>query len=186
MPKKIDRFLTILKLMTLVKSIQRYIGFGDFYRQNIPNLVKNLLLYQLLQKQTNFQLTHVHEDAGFDINENLVKAAKLWLRLPLSDQQLVILCESNEHAAGYVLLIDDYANKITAASKIIAPVAFGSRRFTTGQMFLAMNAKDLLAVHFALDEFGHVLWGVKKPIVVMTDSKDSTRVFQAKEIPPKI
>ena len=51
LPEKIDRFLTNLKLRTSVKSIQRYIGFVDFYRQYISKLTEKLFpLYQLLQK----------------------------------------------------------------------------------------------------------------------------------------
>ena len=26
-------------------------------------------------------------------------------------------------------------------------------------------------MHFAFDEFAHILWGVKKPTIVMTDNK---------------
>ena len=43
-----------------------------------------------------------------------------------------------------------------------------------------------LAMHFAFDEFGHILWGAKKPIIVMTDNKALTRFFQAKHIPPSL
>ena len=38
-------------------------------------------------------------------------------------------------------------------------------------------------MHFAFDEFGHILWGAKKPIIVMTDIKALPRFFQAKHIP---
>ena len=42
LPEKIDKFLKNLKLPTSVKSLQRYIGFVNFYRQYIPRLaVKN-------------------------------------------------------------------------------------------------------------------------------------------------
>ena len=47
-----------------------------------------------------------------------------------------------------------------------------------------MYAKEFLAMHFAFDEFGHILWGSKKPIIVMTDNKALTRFFQAKHFPP--
>ena len=122
-----------------------------------------------------FQLTQVHEDSILDINENLAKAAKLSLQLPFPDQQPVIMCDANEHAAGYVLLIEHRANEKTAALKAEAFVAFGSREFTTGQMTLIMNTKRFLAMHFAFDKIGHVLWGVKKPIIVLTESKVLTQ-----------
>ena len=84
--KKIDDFLKNIKLPTSVKSLQRYIGFVQFYRQYIPRLAEKLVpLYKLLQKDVKFQLTQAHKDAIFDINENLANAAKMSLRLPLPD-----------------------------------------------------------------------------------------------------
>ena len=53
-------------------------------------------------------------------------------------------------------------------------------------MSLTVYAKEFLTMHFAFDEFGHVLWGVKKPITVMTDNKAPSRFFQAKKIPLKL
>ena len=49
-------------------------------------------------------------------------------------------------------------------------------------MSLTMFAKEFLAMHFAFNEFGHILWRAKKPIIVMTDKKALTRFFQAKHI----
>ena len=185
--KKIDDFLKNIKLPTSVKSLQRYIGFAQFYRQYIPRLaVKLVPLYKLLQKDVKLQLTQVHKDAIFDINENLANAAKMSLRLPLPDKQLVIMCDASEHAAGYVLLIEDYTETNDGPTKSYAPVAFGSQRFNEGQMSLTMYAKEFLAMHFAFDEFAHILWGVNKPTIVMTDNKALTRFFQSKRIPPKL
>ena len=52
-------------------------------------------------------------------------------------------------------------------------------------MSLTMYA-EFLAMHFAFDEFGHILWGAMKPIIVMTDNKALTRFFRAKHIPPSL
>ena len=40
-------------------------------------------------------------------------------------------------------------------------------------------------MHFAFDEFAHILWGMKKPTIVMSDNKVLTRFIQSKRIPPK-
>ena len=96
------------------------------------------------------------------------------------------MCDASEHAAGYVLLIEDYTETNDGPMKTYAPVSFGSQRFTEGQMSLTMYAKEFLAMHFAFDEFAHILWGVKKPTIVMTDNKALTRFFQSKRIPPKL
>ena len=129
---------------------------------------------------------YVDKDVIFDINESLLKATKLSLKLPLPDKQLIIMCDASEHAAGYVLLTEDYSETQSGSLKKYAPVAFGSKKFQGGQMSLTMYAKEFLAMHFAFDEFGHILWGAKKPIIVMTDNKALTRFFQAKHIPPSL
>ena len=41
-------------------------------------------------------------------------------------------------------------------------------------------------MHFAFDEFAHILWGVKKPTIVMTHNKALTHFFQSKRISPKL
>ena len=38
-------------------------------------------------------------------------------------------------------------------------------------------------MHFAFDEFGHISWGAKKHIIVMTDNKALTRFFSGKAHP---
>ena len=76
-----------------------------------------------------------------------------------------------------MLLIEDFTGSNDDKKKTYAPVAFGSQRFTEGHMSLTMYAKAILAMHFAFDEFDHILWGVKKPTIVMTDNKALTRFF---------
>ena len=92
----------------------------------------------------------------FEINEALLKATKIPLKLPQPEKQLVIMCDASEHAVGYVLLIEDYTKKESGNLKTYAPVAFGSKKFQGGQMSLTMYAKEFLAMHFAIDEFGHI------------------------------
>ena len=50
--KKIDDFLKNIKLPTSVKSLQRYIGFVQFYRQYIPRLAEKLVPYTSCCKRT--------------------------------------------------------------------------------------------------------------------------------------
>ena len=183
--KRVTDYLTKLKPPNSVKALQRYLGFVNFYRSYIPRLAdKTCCLQELIKKDVPFKLNQQHKDAIFEINESLLKATKVSLKLPLPDKQLVIMCDASEHAAGYVLLIEDYADP--SVKHTYAPVAFGSKKFQGGQMSLTMYAKEFLAMHFAFDEFGHILWGAKKPIIVMTDNKALTRFFQAKHIPPSL
>ena len=71
-------------------------------------------------------------------------------------------------------------------SNKFAPLVFGSKKFTTGQLSLTMYVKEFLAMHLAFDEFGHIFWGTKKPIKVFTDSKTLTGFFQTKHLPQSV
>ena len=159
--KRVTDYLNKLKPPNSVKSLQRYLGFVNSYRTYIPRLAdKTCCLKELIKKDVPFKLSQQHKDAIFEINENLLKATKVSLNLPLPDKQLVIMCDASEHAVGYVLLIEDYADP--SAKQTYAPVSFGSKKVQGGQMSLTTYAKEFLAMHFAFDEFGHILWGAKK------------------------
>ena len=60
----------------------------------------------------------MHKNAIFDINDKEGIAEKLFVRLPLLDQQLNIMCDANEHVASYVLLIEDYIDQRQTPSGI--------------------------------------------------------------------
>ena len=94
--------------------------------------------------------------------------------------------EVSEHVASSVLLTENYLDTAEGPFKKDAPIAFGSQRFTTGQMSLTMHANEFLVVLFALDEFGRNLCEVKKSTILLTDNKALTRFLQAKQNPPKL
>ena len=73
------------------------------------------------------------------------------MKLPLPEKQLVIMCDGGKYAAGYVLLIEDYTDEETRETNKLAPVAFGLKRFTTGQNSLTVSANEFLAMHLAAD-----------------------------------
>ena len=110
--KRVTDYLQKLKLPNSVKALQRYLGFVNFYRSYIPRLAdKTAILHTLIKKDVPFKLEQSHKDTIFEINEALLKATKLSLKLPLPEKQLVIMCDASEHAAGYVLLIEDYTEE---------------------------------------------------------------------------
>ena len=166
-----------LKPPNSVKALQRYLGIVKFYRSYIPRLAdKTFCLQKLIKKDVPFKLEQQHNDAIFEINKSLLKATKVFLKLPLPEKQLVIMCDASEHAADSVFLIEDYADP--SGKQTYAPVSFGSKKFQGGQMSLTMYAKEFLAMHFAFDEFVQILRGAKKPVIVMTDNKALTRFFR--------
>ena len=174
--RKTDDFLKNVKLRTSVKSFQSYIGCVILYKQYHSKwAVKLILLYKLPQKDVKFTVTKTVRDSIIEINENVAKSATLTLRLPLPKEQLVILCDAIEHPVSYVLLTYGRTDTTEGAHKLYAPVAFCSRRFTSGQMSLTKKSNEFLANSFASDEFGSILWGKKKHKIVMTDKKAKNR-----------
>ena len=114
----------------------------------------------------------------------LNNACKITLRQPKTDLQYVISSDASYYSAGYVLMVEDYVlNQEGLEQKQYAPVAFGSKIFNTTQLKLSIYAEEFLGVHFAFDNFAHILWGTKKHILVLTDNKSLTSFFQAKTIP---
>ena len=51
---------------------------------------------------------------------------------------------------------------------------------------MSIYAKEFLAIYKAFEEFGHIIWGATKPVIIMTDNKSVTRFFQTKMITPPL
>ena len=78
----ITKFLKNLKLPSSVKTLHRFLGFVNFYKQYIPRLADKLVPLQLLlRKDVPFNLTQQQKNTFFEMNESLLKLS-LKLRLP--------------------------------------------------------------------------------------------------------
>lgn len=185
---KVQKFMATLRMPKNKKQIQRFLGFVQYFRAFIPQLSDKVLdFYKLLQKDAEFVITEDHTSSFTAIKLALTNACKMSLRLPRTDCQYVVLADASFYAAGYVLLIEDYAVDSKGKDcKQYAPVSFGSKVFSPAQLKLSIYAKEFLAVHYAFDNFAHLLWGADKPTLVLTDNKSLTRFFQAKQVPPTL
>ena len=107
------------------------------------------------------------------------------LRFPLKEKQFVIMTDASMHAAGYVLLIEDYTQKegIEGEKRQYAPVMFGSHAFNEAKLKMSIYGKEFLAVYNAFENFCHLIWGCSKKVVVLTDNRSLIHFFQAKYIP---
>ena len=96
------------------------------------------------------------------------------------------MTDASFQAAGYVVLIEDDPNqKYTSTRKTYAPVAYGSKTYSPSQIEMSIYAKEFIAI-LAFKEFGNIIWGATKPVIIMTDSKSVTGLFQTKIIPPPL
>ena len=90
-------------------------------------------------------------------------------------------------AAGYAILTEDDPNqKYLSDKKSYALIAYGSKTFTPSQLKMSIYAEEFLEIYYAFKKVGHIFWGARKPITILTDNKSVTRFFQKKIIPPTL
>ena len=185
--KKIDKFLSKMKMPQTVKQVKRLIGFVQFFRNHIPKLNEILIpFYELLQKSAFFSTNDRHREALEQIRNALRKAKTVVLRFPKPGLQYVI-CDASYHGAGCVLLVEDYlTDDKHKKQKTYAPVSFGSKLFNKAQLKLSIFCKEFLALYFALEEFSHFIWGVEKQVLVFSDIKNLTQFFKARTLHPSL
>ena len=122
-----------------------------------------------------------------EINKALDKCCDLALQQPIPNKQIALMTDASFGAAGYAVLIeDDPSQNFTSLRKSYAPVAYGSKTFTTAQIKMSIYAKEFHAIYFAFKEFGHTFWGAPKLVIILTDNKAVTRFFQTKIIAPAL
>ena len=183
--KKVSGFLSTLKVPKTPKQIRKFIGFFQYFRAFIPKLGEKLLpFYKLLRQENETVLTSEQHKRIDELRKDLEQACDLSLRLPTSSAEYVILTDASFYAAGFVLMIEHYiTDQAGKTYKTYVPVSFGSKIFTPSYLKLCIYAKEFSAVHFAFENFAHILCGCTKPVLVLTDNRKLTRFFQAKTIP---
>ena len=97
------------------------------------------------------------------------------------------MTEASFQDAGYAVLIEDDPNqKNTSTRKTYFPSAYGSKRCQPSQINMSTSAKVFPAIYLAFKNFESFFWGATKPVIIMTDSKSLTRLFQLKMITPPL
>ena len=111
---KVTKFLNNLEIPETTKQVKRIIGFLQFFGAFIPKLQQHLLpFYKLLKNNQKFIITQEHHECLDILKKSLIDATKMSLRFLLKDKQFSIMTDASMHAAGYVLLIEDYTQKET-------------------------------------------------------------------------
>ena len=117
----------------------------------------------------------------------MLQAKKTSLRLAKPRQQYVILCDASYYGSGFVLMIEDYLVEMGGKKKqAYAPVSFGSQFFNTSQLKKSTYCKEFLAQYFGLEHFSHFIRSAEKPVIVLTDNKTLTIVYQSKSLHPSL
>ena len=141
--QKIAKFLGKFKFPRSKKTLQRYIGFFNYYRNYVPRLAKRLTpFFQLLKTtdaKTKIPITPDIMKEFRELNEALDRCCQLALRQPLPGKQLVLMTDASFQAAGYAVLIeDDPTQEYNSTRKTYAPIAYGSKKYSPSQIKMSI------------------------------------------------
>ena len=186
--RKIQNFLDKLRFPKSKKAIQHYLGFENYYRDYIPKMAEKLNpFYKLLKREVPINFLSELKETFDSVNKALGDACELALKQPIPVKQLVLMTDASFRSAEYALMIENNPDqKIQSKRKTYAPVAFGSKIFSSTELKMSIYSKEFFATYMAFLEFAHILWEATKPTIVLIDNKSVTIFFQTKAIPPTL
>ncbi|CAJ0932073.1 unnamed protein product [Ranitomeya imitator] len=177
-PVKVQAIYDWTKL-TSVKSLQKFLGFANFYRRFIANFSSVAKPLTDLTKK------------GADVVNWSSAAVEAFQELKRRFSSAPVLCQpdvslpfqvevdASEIGAGAVL------SQRSSDGSVMKPCAFFSRKFSPAERNYDVGNRDLLAMKLAFEQWRHWLEGAKHRVVVLTDHKNLTYLESAKRLNPR-
>ncbi|CAJ0934066.1 unnamed protein product, partial [Ranitomeya imitator] len=159
---------------TSLKSLQKFLGFANFYRRFINNFSSIAKPLTDLTKK------------GADVVNWSSAAVEAFQELKRRFSSAPVLCQpdvsllfqvevdASEIGAGAVL------SQRSSDCSVMKPCAFFSRKFSPAERNYDVSNRELLAMKWAFEEWRHWLEGAKHRVVVLTDHKNLTYLESAK------
>ncbi|XP_053563243.1 tyrosine--tRNA ligase, cytoplasmic isoform X1 [Bombina bombina] len=147
------------------KSLQRFLGFANYYRKFIKNfstVVKPLTQLTGTTHPFLWEEKHTHV---FENLKRLFTEAPI-LMLPNVELQYILEVDSSDYAIGAVL------SQQKAPNEPMHPISFFSKTMTSAERNYAIGDKELLAIRRSLEFWRHLLEGAKKTFIIYTDHKN--------------
>ncbi|CAJ0931673.1 unnamed protein product [Ranitomeya imitator] len=164
---------------TSLKSMQKFLGFANFYRRFICNFSRIAKPLTDLTKK------------GADLVNWSSAAVEAFQELKRHFSSAPVLCQpdvslpfqvevdASEIGAGAVL------SQRSSDCSVMKPCAFFSRKFSPAERNYDVGNRELLAMKWAFEEWRHWLEGAKHRVVVLTDHKNLTYLESAKRLNPR-
>ena len=155
---KIQNFPNKMRFPKSKKILQRYLGFLIYHRNYIPRMAEKLNpFYKLLEAEIPSNITSDLKETFDSVKKALSDACKLALKQPTPGKQLVLMMDASFRSAGCALMIQDNpVQEIPSKRKTYAPVAFGSKIFSSAQLKMSIYSKESFAFYMAFLEFAHI------------------------------
>ncbi|CAJ0965986.1 unnamed protein product [Ranitomeya imitator] len=164
---------------TSVKSLQKFLGFANFYRRFISNFSSVAKPLTDLTKK------------GADVVNWSSATVEAFQELKRRFSSAPVLCQPDvslpfqvevdayEIGAGAVL------SQRSSDGSVMKPCAFFSRKFSPAERNYDVGNRELLAMKWAFEKCCHWLEGAKHRVVVLTDHKNLTYLESAKRLNPR-
>ncbi|CAJ0965184.1 unnamed protein product [Ranitomeya imitator] len=164
---------------TSLKSLQKFLGFANFYRRFICNFSSIARpLTDLTKKGADLvNWSSAAVEAFQELKRRFCCAPVLCqpdVSLPFQ-----VEVDASEIGAGAVL------SQRGSGCSVFKPCAFFSRKFSAAERNYDVGNRELLAMKWAFEEWRHWLEGAKHRVVVLTDHKNLTYLESAKRLNPR-
>uniref|UniRef100_A0A3Q3APQ7 Gypsy retrotransposon integrase-like protein 1 n=1 Tax=Kryptolebias marmoratus TaxID=37003 RepID=A0A3Q3APQ7_KRYMA len=156
------------------KSLQRFLGFANFYRKFIKSFSQVAAPLHALTSVKNQFTWNQDAQTAFDQLRDLFTKAPILHSLD-EDRQFIVEVDASSSGVGAVLsqVFDDNQ---------LHPCAFFSKRLTCAERNYDVGEREFLAVKLALEEWRHWLERAKEPFVIWTDHKNLEYLKTAKRL----
>jgi RNase H-like domain found in reverse transcriptase len=151
---------------TLVKQVQGFIGFANFYRQFIKKFSELVLpLNNLLRKDTKFDWNDQCQEAFKTLKRRFLQEPMLMM--PDHSKPFQIKSDASKYASRAVLTQTDINGDRH-------PVAFLSKTFTDTECRYEIYNRELLGIIQALKKWRHHIQGSGHATLIHTDHRNLT------------
>ena len=157
------------------KSLQRFLGFANFYRRFIQGYSSiTAALTRLTSTKVRFCWDQKAKEAFQELWRRFTTAPILIH--PDSEKQLIVEVDTSNVGVGAIL------SQLSAGDNKVHPCAFYSHRLSLAEQNFDIGNKELLAVKLALEEWRQWLEGAQSPFQVWTDHKNLEYLQTAKRL----